>query len=393
MSGFLKTSDLPSIAVGLNYEGYYPYQTLPKNCIWYNIIQIINDPLDDTNKINKYELIEKLNDLINLINKIKKNHKNLLVHQYTNDNIINEILEEKTGVKVICDPINFVTSPINYSLEYPDIDGLLRISSCDRIGSNAETWIIPTGFLDYDTINNLIYTTPKYANNQIEKYLDLEYIAGNILVVNPSNQKMKINDISGVLLLDEKDQKVLEFVITHTKDIFDESHDWRHAVRVAQTATKILNNKYVLYLSLLHDVCDHKYPEAIPRDMLSKYINEELSEYKRIDDMIEQVSFSKQKNHNKVDPILEAVRDGDRLEAIGQIGVTRCIQYAERIGGVVPHDVINHCYAKLLRLVPEQYIVSDVIKKEKIKGHNEIVDYVRKHLSESGLDYIQPDYL
>jgi hypothetical protein len=127
--------------------------------------------------------------------------------------------------------------------------------------------------------------------------------------------------------------------------------------------------------------------------MLSKYIHDELNEYKIIDEMIEQVSFSKQKNHDKVDPILEAVRDGDRLEAIGEIGVIRCIQYAERIGGEVPHDVVNHCYDKLLRLVPERFIVSDVIKDEKIKGHNEIVDYVRKHLAESGLSYEPPKYI
>lgn len=414
MSGFIKTTDLPSIAVGLNIEGCRPSLSLPKDCIWYNVVQAIDEPLDgitfdnvmDKVKANNLTLIEQaidkiniekfIDDLVSLINKIKIDHKNLLVHvhQYTGTTTLNQILQEKTGVKTILDQTNFFESPIDYSHEYPEIDGLLSLSQCAGIGVKAGTWIVPTGFLDFDVINNLIFTGPKYANNLVEKYLEFEYIKGNILVVNDLwNPNLNSLSTHGVLLLDHQDQQVLDFVINYTKDVFDESHDWRHAVRVAYTATKILNNKYVLYLALLHDVCDHKYPEAIPREALSRYINDKLSEYKLIDDMIDKVSFSKQKTHDKVNPVLEAVRDADRLEAIGEIGVIRCIQYGERIGGEIPHDVIRHCYDKLLRLVPEGYIISNVIKDEKIKGHNEIVDYVRKYLDESGLDYEPPEYL
>lgn len=46
------------------------------------------------------------------------------------------------------------------------------------------------------------------------------------------------------------------------------------------------------YLALLHDVCDHKYPEAISRAELTVWIRDNIPEYVKIDDMIEQLSFS-----------------------------------------------------------------------------------------------------
>lgn len=200
----MKIKDLPSIAVGLNIEGCRPCLTLPKGCIWYNVIQAIDEPLNGFTfehvmkivKFDKLPLIEQainsidikkfINDLVRLINKIKVNHKNLLVHvhQYTGTTILDKILQEKTGVQVILDQTNFFSSPINYTEKYPDIDGLLSLSQCAGIGVRAGTWIVPTGFLDFDVIDNKIYTTVKYSENFIEKYLDFDYVKGNILVVN-----------------------------------------------------------------------------------------------------------------------------------------------------------------------------------------------------------------
>lgn len=104
--------------------------------------------------------------------------------------------------------------------------------------------------------------------------------------------------------------------------------------------------------------------------------------------MIEQISFSKQgKNFAPVDPILEAVRDGDRLEAIGEIGLIRCEKYTLASGGSVPENVVKHCYDKLLRIYPEHYISSEIGRKLAVKEHNIIVDYV--NLFEATRD---PDY-
>src|SRR5271170_628835 len=239
--------------------------------------------------------------------------------------------------------------------------------------------------MDFDVKNNIIFTNTKYVKNNIEKFIEFEYVRGNILVVNDLwNPDLKIQD--GVLLLDKDDEKVLSFVKENTK-IFDDSHNWQHAIKVAYNSTKILNNKYVLYLALLHDVCDHKYKNSIPRELLKQYIYDNLFKYKVIDEMIELISFSKQKTFEKVDSILEAVRDGDRLEAIGLIGLERCIKFTESKGGQVPKDVIQHCYDKLLKIVPYGFIVTKSGWQEAIKKHNIIVQYVHDKIKETDLDY------
>jgi uncharacterized protein len=409
MSGYRNLIDLNNIAVGLNIEGHRPTLTLPANCKWYNIVQVIDEPLkginfDDVMKSvndNKYEYIEQatgididifINQLVRVINKIKINHKNILVHvhQYTGTTILDKTLHTHTGLNVILDTTNFFETPINYSEVYPNIDCLISISQCAGFGHKAGTWIIPTNFMEFDVGNNIINTTKIYAENDIERFVDFEYVKGSILIVNDL-WNPDLDKLPGVLLLDQNDMYVLEFVKENTK-IFDESHNWQHAIKVAYNSTKILNNKFVLYLALLHDVCDHKYKNSIGRDELSKYIHEQLSEYKIIDEFIEKISFSKQIDHRREDPIIEAVRDGDRIEAIGYIGIERCIQFTESIGGKVPEDVIKHCFDKLLRLLPEGYIITKTGIIDAIKHHNILVTYVRENLYKTGLKYDIPDY-
>ena len=180
--------------------------------------------------------------------------------------------------------------------------------------------------------------------------------------------------------IDEESLIVLNFVKESTKH-FDQSHDWNHALRVAQRATKILNRKDVFYLALLHDVCDHKYPESIPREKLTNFINSNLKNYSYIDDMIDKVSYTyhKKNKQEKVSPILEAVRDADKFEALGEEGIKRLEIYSQRIKRQ-KKDTIQHCFDKLLRLVPEGYITN--VTPDFIEAHNKIVDYVNQYVEE-----------
>jgi hypothetical protein len=182
------------------------------------------------------------------------------------------------------------------------------------------------------------------------------------------------------MFLDVEGQKVLDFVKENTK-MFDESHDWKHAVKVAENAVKILNRKDVLYLALLHDVCDHKYPESIPRSKLSDWIYNNIPEYYYIDDLIDKVSFSHQITHYKLrsdteNKVLEAVRDGDRYEALGVTGIKRLELYSKKIGRG-KEDAIQHCFEKILRLIPDGFIKH--INKKVVDDHNIVVDYVNKY--------------
>lgn len=198
------TKDLSSIAHGLNIEGCNPSFLLPKSCVWYNVIQAIDQPLegftfDDVmykKSVNKFDLIEQsidcinidkfIDDLVNLIDKIKLNHKKLLVHvhQKTGTTTLDKILQEKTGVNVILDEIDFFVTPVNYAEKYPDIDGLLSISQCAGLYAKAGEWVVPSLFFNFDVNKNIITLNSPQFNNAIKKYIDFPFVEGPILVVN-----------------------------------------------------------------------------------------------------------------------------------------------------------------------------------------------------------------
>lgn len=194
-----------------------------------------------------------------------------------------------------------------------------------------------------------------------------------------------MDHIENVLLQLADDNKemqlVLDFIKESTKH-FDASHDYDHALNVAHNAIKMSHQDDVIYLALMHDVCDHKYPESIPRGKLSGWINENLSRYAYIDYLIDKVSFSyhKKNKHEKLPSshqlILDIVRDADRLESLGEIGIHRLELYSKRINRS-KEDCVQHCFDKLLRLIPEGYINNITI--EMIEAHNVIVDYVNSH--------------
>ena len=57
----------------------------------------------------------------------------------------------------------------------------------------------------------------------------------------------------------------------------------------------------------------------------------------------------------------------------------------------MPDDAIQHCFDKILRLVPEGFIKH--LDKETIDGHNVIIDYVNNN-SDHNLKYLEyKDYL
>lgn len=419
MSGYLNLNDLHKIAHGLNIEGYRPATHLPPKCKWYNVVQVIDNPLEGHtwNQImeivnaNKYELIEEsigldcsefLSQLTTFINLVKSKHSKILihVHQYSGTTVLNQLIQDHTGVLTILDKTNFYNDPVIYSEMYPDIDALVSISQCAGFGLEPGTFIIPNQWMEFDVENNIIFTTPvkNYHNNALDLF-PFEHRVGALLMVNdlwnpPITQTThEHTQSSGVLMLDAIDRKVFDFCRTTMN--FDKSHDWHHAIDVAYDSTKIRNTKKTLYLALLHDVCDHKYPDSIPREDLSNFIMTELNqEYHDIDILIEQVSYSHQKTKGSSgDPDLDAVRDGDRKQAIGFKGVERCIIFTQARGGKVPEDVVKHCFDKLLRLLPEHYIVTEIGRRDALDDHNYVVTWVRNNLPLTNLKYELPEYL
>ncbi len=115
---------------------------------------------------------------------------------------------------------------------------------------------------------------------------------------------------------------------------FDASHDFQHIERVYQNALAILlseptaDAEVVKIAVLLHDVSDKKYTDS--KEQEEQLIAElPLSEDKKqhIRDCIAQVSFNGGNELEATSLEAKIVRDADRLDAIGAIGIARTFAY------------------------------------------------------------------
>jgi len=193
-----------------------------------------------------------------------------------------------------------------------------------------------------------------------------------------------------------------EFVIKSTKH-FDSSHNWEHALAVALNAIEILKNDPnilcnvdstsprnikmifdVVFIAMLHDVCDHKYSESISvteLDACCKTISTESDMYMSI---IDNISWSKEKKGSRQlfddywTTILNIVSDADRIEAIGHVGIERCIAFTIARGGTVPDDVITHYHEKLKLLYENGYIRTEYGKFLAKPRHDEMSQIINE---------------
>lgn len=184
-------------------------------------------------------------------------------------------------------------------------------------------------------------------------------------------------------------KQLLQFVRNSTTE-FDSSHDVNHAIAVYQNAILIAkkelpdyDDEILQYACLLHDVCDHKYASAISKTTLHDYIKKQLSHEKAqlVVDIIENISFSKEvkgQRRNLNTPYQDIVSDADKLEALGEVGLERCITFTKEKGGRVPDDVVQHCHDKLLKL-KDLYIKTKTGKALTEPLHNVIENYVLTH--------------
>jgi uncharacterized protein len=190
---------------------------------------------------------------------------------------------------------------------------------------------------------------------------------------------------------------LLIFVKKNTEQ-FDESHNYQHAISVYINAIIIskntpYNKRVIMYAAMLHDVCDHKYSEAMPFEELEKFIHEKLNNEEAfyVIEIIKNVSYSKEiagKRSVLPEPynhILDIVSDADRLEAIGYTGISRCFKYTKSKNYKLDDNkimdlVIHHCFEKLLKLYKQNYIKTDVGRKIAKPLHDEIIKFIKTTL-------------
>lgn len=132
-------------------------------------------------------------------------------------------------------------------------------------------------------------------------------------------------------------EQIIEKCRTQVKkiyDTFDASHDWQHIERVLKNAEKIMEseaaNRFLVEIAiLLHDVSDPKYKKD-GEDFETEILNSlELSdgERRRISEIVQQISFKGGNGEAPTSMEAKIVRDADRLDAIGAVGIARTFSY------------------------------------------------------------------
>ena len=143
-------------------------------------------------------------------------------------------------------------------------------------------------------------------------------------------------------------------------------HDWYHTYRVAGMSRQIgemedCNMDIVLAAAYLHDVADHKFGytkesrgELLRQLMTEAEFPEDLQE--DVLEVVESISFSegvpcRERQQKESD----VVKDADRLDALGAIGIARTFAYGGKVGRPIydpvdPANSLQHFDDKLLLL-------------------------------------------
>jgi uncharacterized protein len=189
----------------------------------------------------------------------------------------------------------------------------------------------------------------------------------------------------------------------------DKSHGHAHMESVANTTKKIVENDYASspdFLSILidaitvawlHDVSDHKYDKDGTLDQkLDEFGYENISNFEQIKQVIKLISYSSENkailNKTPIDyeqvlgnhyaTVRHIVSDADKLEAIGAIGIERCIEYTRHINPSISDEQLKnavhiHANEKLLRL-KDEFIRTTTGKTLAIPLHDEMVQMLAK---------------
>jgi uncharacterized protein len=139
--------------------------------------------------------------------------------------------------------------------------------------------------------------------------------------------------------MDEIIQQTFDWVSLYMKH-YDESHDIQHVLRVKHYAIQIAKQEQlteqdifeVTLAALTHDVADYKYSVENQQVILEEFFKDKLDPFSlyNVVYIACNTSLSKEINVNIDDYLnrkLICVRDADRLDSLGSIGITRYFVY------------------------------------------------------------------
>ncbi len=146
-------------------------------------------------------------------------------------------------------------------------------------------------------------------------------------------------------------------------------HDWFHTQRVLAVSREIAkqedcNMEIVQTAALLHDVADHKFGYTpISRAVLLRQLMTEAAfpvEFQEaVIEVVESISFSEGVPcRESLCKESDVVKDADRLDALGAIGIARTFAYGGKMGRPIyapddPTNSLQHFDDKLLRLAED----------------------------------------
>lgn len=218
-------------------------------------------------------------------------------------------------------------------------------------------------------------------------------------------------------------ETLVDQVKNHVKSLFtnmEGSHDWHHIERVWNLA-KMLHekeggNKRIIELAaLLHDISDHKYnggdyeKGAAETKSLLLSLGSEAQLAEDVSKIVSQISYKGAFVPDIKGSIeLSIVRDADRLDALGAIGIARAFAYGGSKNRAlffpktppVLHKnqeeylkneghTINHFYEKLF-LLKDRMETNSAKEIAKIR-HQVMVDFVRQFLEEWNINQPIPN--
>nr|WP_264987840.1 HD domain-containing protein [Lysinibacillus sp. KH24] len=146
--------------------------------------------------------------------------------------------------------------------------------------------------------------------------------------------------------------------VRHIYEQFDASHDFQHIERVYHNAEMILQTEptadaeVVKIAVLLHDVSDKKYTDSKAQEnklIEALSISEEKKQHIR--DCIAQVSYNGGNELEATSLEAKIVRDADRLDAIGAIGIARTFAY----GGAKGRKLYDKKETARITMTEEEY--------------------------------------
>lgn len=211
-----------------------------------------------------------------------------------------------------------------------------------------------------------------------------------------------------------EDQTIIKLTEKFVRDELttaDTTHDWWHTERVWRLAKKISDieggNLLVIELSaLLHDVADAKLNNGNEEQGLAKTrkfldtLGLSQSEIEAIQLIIGNLSFRNEEQAKDIKMLeLDIVRDADRLDAIGAIGIARAFNYGGSVGRAIydpniqpklgmtkqqyqqaKSPTINHFYEKLLTI--KDLMRTKTGKKLAAQRHSVLVQFLKDFESE-----------